>query len=209
MKRSQTKFYVVWQGRQTGIFHDWESGKAAVHGYPNARFQAFPSLEQAERAWKAGPPPPGEEHLPATQPWLLAPQPPQADSLVVDAACSGNPGPVEWRGVHLASGEEVFHQGPFEGGTNNLGEFLAIVHALAWLDKRGLNWPVYSDSEIAREWVRLGRSRSDLSPERLGASLRDLIRRAEAWLAAHPKHAPVLAWDTAAWGENPADFGRK
>lgn len=208
MKSSRAKFYVVWQGRQTGIFRDWESCKAAVHGYPNARFQAFPSLELAELAWKAGPPP-GKKQATIAQPWLLTPQPPQADSLVVDAACSGNPGPVEWRSVHLASGKEIFRRGPFEGGTNNLGEFLAIVEALAWLDERGLKWPVYSDSEIARQWVRLGHSQSGLLPESLSAPLRDLLHRAEAWLAAHPDHAPVLPWDTAAWGENPADFGRK
>ncbi|MCS7011619.1 MAG: ribonuclease H family protein [Anaerolineales bacterium] len=208
MNKAPQKFYVVWRGRQTGVFSNWESCQAAVNGYPNARFKAFPNLALAESAWRAGPPdePNTRAHK---QPWLLAPQPPIADSLVVDAACSGNPGPVEWRGVHLASGKQVFHQGPFENGTNNLGEFLAIVHALAWLDKQGLNWPVYSDSEIALEWVKQGHCRSHLPQEQIGAALRELIRRAETWLSDHPSHAPTFPWDSQAWGENPADFGRK
>lgn len=33
------------------------------------------------------------------------------NSLAVDAACSGNPGPMEYRGVHVASRQEIFHFG--------------------------------------------------------------------------------------------------
>ena len=49
-----------------------------------------------------------------------------ASAWAVDAACSGNPGPMEYRGIDLATGAEIFHFGPVHG-TNNIGEFLAIV----------------------------------------------------------------------------------
>ena len=73
-------------------------------------------------------------------------------ALAVDAACSGNPGPMEYRGVHLPTGKQVFHFGPMHG-TNNIGEFLAIVHALALMKQKGLKIPVYSDSYNAILWV--------------------------------------------------------
>jgi ribonuclease HI len=127
----------------------------------------------------------------------------------VDAACSGAPGPLEYRGVETESGREFFRQGPFEDGTNNVGEFLAIVHALAWQQARGLSMTVYSDSENAIAWVRAGRCRTRLARTGRNDRLFALIARAEAWLAAHPLSVSLRKWDTSAWGENPADFGRK
>ena len=60
-----------------------------------------------------------------------------ANAWAVDAACSGNPGPMEYQAIDLATGAQVFHFGPLHG-TNNIGEFLAIVHALALLDRQGV-----------------------------------------------------------------------
>jgi ribonuclease HI len=205
---TKTKFYVVWKGRQTGIFTDWKTCEAQVKGFAGAQYKAFETRQEAERAFA------GEYAACAGKPassqrWLFAPHPPIADSYVVDAACSGVPGPVEWRGVHLASGKEIFHQGPFPNGTNNIGEFLAIVHALALLEREHLSLPVYSDSLTAIAWVEAGKCQTDLLPDEQNAPLFDLIARAEAWLAEHPRHNPVLKWDTEAWGENPADFHRK
>ncbi len=202
------KFYVVWKGRQTGIFADWETCKAQVNGFPEAQYKAFETRLEAERAFTgeyaayAGKPA-------SSQKWLFAPNPPVAESYVVDAACSGGTGRLEWRGVHLASGKKLFHEGPYENGTNNVGEFLAIVHALALLAKEGLSQPIYSDSETALAWVRLGKCKTDLKPDRQNAVLFTLIARAEDWLAKHPAHNSVLKWDTEAWGEIPADFNRK
>lgn len=205
---TRRKWYVVWKGRQTGIFPSWEEVRPLVEGFSGAQFKAFPTREEAERAWRAG----YAAHAgkPATLGrWRHAAHPPQTPSVVVDAAAAGPRGPLEYRGLRLDTGEVLFHQGPFPEGTVNIGEFLAIVHALAWLDKRGLPWPVYSDSEIARRWVAAGRCRTRLPHRAENAPLFDLIARAERWLAEHPNHNPVLAWDTEAWGEIPADFGRK
>lgn len=75
------------------------------------------------------------------------------NSLAVDAACSGNPGAMEYRGVHVASRQEIFHFGPMYG-TNNIGEFLAIVHGLALLKQKGFDMPIYSDSVNAINWIK-------------------------------------------------------
>jgi len=204
----KSRFYVVWKGRQRGIFSTWEECAAQVKGFPGAEYRAFPTRQAAERALQGR----YQDYIgsaPAVQPWRLASHPPIADSYCVDAACSGNPGRLEYRGVHTASGQEIFHQGPFEHGTNNVGEFLAIVHALAWLQERGLSAPIYSDSETAIAWVKAGRCNTDLAAEERNAPLWALIARAERWLQEHGLTVPLLKWDSEAWGEIPADFNRK
>ena len=205
---ARAKFYVVWKGRRTGIFGSWEECKAQVEGFTGAEYKAFASRAAAERAFQsayadyAGQPASSGD-------WLFAPQPPVADSTCVDAACSGSPGRLEYRGVETASGREIFRQGPFENGTNNVGEFLALVHALAWLKEKGIASPVYSDSETALAWLKARRCKTELMPDERNAPLFELIARAEAWLAENDFANPVLKWDTRAWGEIPADFNRK
>ena len=130
------------------------------------------------------------------------------EAIAVDAACSGNPGPMEYRGVHLPSGRQLFHFGPLQG-TNNIGEFLAIVHALALMQQRGIKLPVYSDSYNAILWVGKRQCKTKLARTAQTAQTYELVARAERWLREHPDHAPVLKWETAQWGEVPADFGRK
>ena len=130
-------------------------------------------------------------------------------ALAVDAACSGNPGPMEYRGVFLGNGQQIFHFGPVHG-TNNIGEFLAIVHGLALLEKQGFpDTVVYSDSSTALTWVRNKKCKTKLPRTPQTEKLFQLIERAEFWLRTHPYKNPVLKWDTDNWGEVPADFGRK
>ena len=131
-----------------------------------------------------------------------------ANSLAVDAACSGNPGQMEYRGVHVASGQQVFHFGPVYG-TNNIGEFLAIVHGLALMQQRGLDLPLYSDSVNAISWVRQRKCKTKLPRDARTEELYRLIERAEQWLHTHTYTTPILKWETSRWGEIPADFGRK
>ena len=131
-----------------------------------------------------------------------------AQALCVDAACSGNPGPMEYRGVHLPSGKEVFHYGPVHG-TNNIGEFLAIVHAMALMKQKGLSMPVYSDSRTAIIWVQKRKAKTTLAPTPENQPLLQLVARAEAWLRQNGTPYPLIKWDTDQWGEIPADFGRK
>ena len=204
----KAKFYVVWKGRKTGIFTTWEACEAQVKGFTGAAYKSFTNRQAAERALA------GKYHEHAGKPassgdWLFAPKPPLSASICVDAACSGSPGPLEYRGVDLRSGKEIFRQGPFENGTNNVGEFLAIVHALGWLKQNRLELPVYSDSVTAIGWVRKKRCNTELAADKSNAPLFELIQRAEDWLDENKGTVPILKWDTQAWGEIPADFNRK
>lgn len=202
------KVYVVWKGRKTGVFSTWEECKAQVDGFTGAEYKSFASRNAAERAflseyeaYKGKPASSGE--------WLFAPEPPLPGSYCIDAACSGNPGRLEYRGVETATGREIFRQGPFENGTNNIGEFLAIVHALAWMAQQGIAAPLYSDSETALAWLAAGKCKTGLACDEVNARLFEHIARAESWLATHAVTTPILKWDTQAWGEIPADFNRK
>ena len=115
---------------------------------------------------------------------------------------------MEYRGVHLPSGKEVFRFGPIQG-TNNIGEFLAIVHGLALMEQKGIRMPIYSDSVSGQAWVRNKKAKTTLvrTPETEKAL--DLVARAENWLRTHQVNVPIMKWDTENWGEIPADFGRK
>ena len=202
------KFYVVWKGRRTGIFSSWEACAAQVERFTGAQYKSFTSRRLAEQALRekyaahVGKPVSSGE-------WLFSLDPPVAESIAVDAAHSGRTGKLEYQGVFLQTGKEFFRQGPYENGTNNVGEFLAIVHALSLLADKGLNLPVYSDSSTAIAWVKTGRCKTGLVEDKTNAPLFKLIRRAEDWLVEHKTTNPVLKWDTHAWGENPADFNRK
>jgi ribonuclease HI len=201
------KFYVVWKGRRTGIFTTWDECSAQVSGYPGAEYKAFDSLPAAQAALRA-------EYAEfkgkpfSSQGWLFAPTQPLLPSISVDAACSGSPGPLEYRAVETDSARPIFQLGPYTDGTNNIGEFLAIVQAITWLQQKGLNWPIYSDSENAIAWVKAKKCRTNLAQTGRNAKIFELINEAEKTLK-DSKTFRVLKWDTKAWGENPADFGRK
>lgn len=195
---AKQKYYVVWEGRKTGIFTSWEECKAQVDGYPNARFKSFPTMELAQKALHEG----REEGVPIDAGYIQ-------ESISVDAACSGNPGLMEYRGVYTKTGEQWFHHGPVPNGTNNIGEFLAIVHALALLKQKNSNMPVYSDSATAIKWVKEKRVNTALERSETTKAVWDLIDRATDWLEKNDYPNEVLKWDTGKWGEIKADFGRK
>ena len=210
------KFYVVWSGLNPGIYLSWDACQAQIKGVKGAVYKSFDSKEEAERAYAspayeyvASSNSPKKENSKSAMPAATPLRPGIGTyALAVDAACSGNPGPMEYRGVYLGDGKEIFHFGPVHG-TNNIGEFLAIVHALAMLDKQGLKMTIYSDSRTAISWVRKKCCKTQL--ERTGETeqLFQLIERAEAWLKAHRVTIPIVKWETDQWGEIPADFGRK
>ena len=204
---AKTKFYVVWKGRRTGIFSTWDECSAQVSGYPGAQYKAFDSRPAAEAALRA-PYGDAQKKQSASQGWLFAATKPTLPSLSVDAACSGAPGPLEYRGVETESGRELFKYGPFADGTNNVGEFLAIVRAAIWLQEQGRDWPIYSDSENAILWVKLKICRTNLARTSRNAQIFESIAQAEQTLKIIQPFK-LLKWDTKTWGENPADFGRK
>ena len=213
------KFYVVWEGRAPGIYDSWEECQQQINGFPGARFRSFASQDAATEAFRGSP----DQHMGFLRRLgehnLRRPTGPidystnrdiRLDAWAVDGACAGNPGPMEYRGVRVADGEEIFRVGPFEGGTNNIGEYLALVHALAMLEKAGdTTTPIYSDSITGQSWVRRRAANTKITPTEANARLRAVVARADAWLQTHRPPNPILKWDTERWGEIPADFGRK
>lgn len=205
------KFYTVWIGKEPGIYKDWETCSEQVNGFKGAKYKSFPSLQEAETAFQAGPDNYFIKELKQEKAsWkTLTEGRPEANSISVDAACSGNPGVMEYRGVYTETGTEIFHQGPFQKATNNIGEFLAIVHALAWLKKNDLELPVYTDSRTAITWLKNKEVKTKLVRTEENEKVFELIQRALNWLDTNHYNVPVMKWNTNLWGENPADFGRK
>ncbi|MDD3788614.1 MAG: ribonuclease H family protein [Petrimonas sp.] len=203
------KFYVVWQGVEPGVYTSWDDCKAQVSGFEGARYKSFDSMAEAQQAFTENP----WKHIGPQKkkapPSLDFPAEIVRESLAVDAACSGNPGRMEYRGVWVSDGLEMFRVGPYEGGTNNIGEFLAIVHALALLNNDDRNFPIYSDSVNAIKWIEKKKCNTKLEPSDKNKPVFDLIARAEKWLQTHTWKNKILKWQTESWGEIPADFGRK
>lgn len=223
------KYYVVWIGHHPGVYDDWDDCLEQVKNFPNARYKAFSSAAEAAEAYRvgfavedkhdltnlingagakraakrAGVDNPHDENDYFFNPEI------DLNAWAVDASCPGNPGPVEYRGVELMSGREIFRVGPLQDGTNNLGEFLAIVHALALMEQKGESHPIYSDSVSGMAWVRNRVIKTTLKETARNQRLFELLRRAINWLNTHPVKVKIMKWDTPRWGEIPADFGRK
>ncbi|MBZ0315259.1 MAG: ribonuclease H family protein [Anaerolineae bacterium] len=202
------KFYVVWKGRKIGIFDTWAECEAQIKGFAGTQYMAFETKEAAEQAFRDTY---EEARRPANTPKLLAAEILQAvgESYSVDAACSGNPGVLEYRCVHNPTGEEVFRRGPYQDGTNNVGEFLAIVEALMLFKKQVITAPLYSDSNTAIGWVKGGKCRTTLERTKNNAELFRLIDEAETWLHENEYTTSILKWETDKRGQIPADYGRK
>ncbi|MDC6385304.1 ribonuclease H [Flagellimonas taeanensis] len=209
---AKKKFYVVWKGKHPGIFESWADCKAQIEGFKGAQYKSFPTFAEAKKAYNGNysdykGTTKGKSEL--SQQELLKIGDPNYNSIAVDAASSGNPGKMEYRGVDTKTKKVLFHQGPFEQGTSNVGEFLALVHGLAFLKQKKSDRILYSDSRIAIGWVRKGKCGTKLDKTAKNENLFELIQRAEDWLKKNRYTTPIVKWETKAWGEIPADFGRK
>lgn len=214
MAKKNRNFYTVWNGIEPGVYSDWKECKRQIDGYDGAIYKSFPSKEEAEQAFN-------------DTPWKYVGKKATAskaksktisiennfaiikNSLAVDAACSGNPGDMEYRGVYILTGEEIFKQGPYEMGTNNIGEFLAIVHGLALLKQKKSQIPIYTDSANAIIWIKNKKCKTKLERIPENETLFYMIERAEKWLKENNYTTQIIKWNTKEWGEIPADFGRK
>jgi len=204
------KYYVVWKGHKTGIFGSWAECAAQVSGFPGAEYKSFDSRDAAEQAFRNSYGDYKGKHVSSLTPERLREiGQPDLDSYAVDAACSGYPGPVEYRGVYTKTKKELFREGPYLHGSNNIGEFLALVHALELLKRKKLTLAVYSDSAVAISWVKGKKCKTNVPRNDANAELFKLIEGAEDWLAKNDYPNQILKWETEAWGEIPADFGRK
>jgi ribonuclease HI len=209
----KAKLYVIWEGAKPGIYTNWDDAKAQIQGFPNAKYKSFETLAEAEKAFKgkfyeyydfSKKEEDKKTNGKISRDLIIK------ESIAVDAACSGNPGNMEYRGVYTKTKEQIFHQGPFPQGTNNIGEFLALVHGLAFLKKEGRDiTPIYSDSRTAIAWVRNKKVKTELARTPRNEQIFELMERALKWLNSNTYKNPIIKWETEDWGEIPADFGRK
>ena len=228
---AKQRYYVVWVGRVPGVYDNWSDAEEQILNFPGAKYKSFASAAEAANAFRgsddeSNPADLGtlliaaSEHRAANPPYDLqrktqnAPayrQNPDIDQTAwaVDASCQGNPGIMEYRGVELATGRELFKVGPFHDGTNNIGEFLAIVHALAEMNRRNEWHNLYSDSKTALSWVRNRQVKTQLKQTDRNAKLFELLGRGLVWIRSHSWPVKIMKWQTELWGEIPADFGRK
>ena len=228
------KYYVVFRGNNPGVYDNWEETKEQTNGFPGALYKSYGSSEEAAEAFRnysgeddledlqrllniihetsvSTETPRGNSSRRRVTPHTFPPSNPEIDpeAWAVDAACSRNPGVMEYRCVNLANGEVVFHQGPFKDATNNIGEYLALVHAMALMTKRGEYHNIYSDSKTALSWWKNKKVKTQLQTTPENAKVFELLARASFWVNTHNFPMNVMKWQTDRWGEIPADFGRK
>ena len=211
MASKKQKWYVVWQGRKPGVYNSWKECEVQVKGI-DAKYKSFSSRSSAEEAYGQH----FSEHYGKkvfesglSKAELAKIGNPITISIAVDGAGNNQTGKVEYRGVFVETNTELFSAGPFVDGTNNLVEFLALVHALAYCQKHKIEYPIYSDSRTAMSWVRNKTCRSKKLPNQKNQEIFALVRRAENWLKNNRISNKILKWETKAWGEIPADYGRK
>ena len=212
MATKKQKYYVVWEGNIPGIYNTWNECQLQIKGYPAAKYKSFMSLDEAKNAFEGN-------YYDAINKVSKVKSIKKTESsqskiiwrsMSVDAACSGSPGIMEYQGVWTDSKAQIFHQGPFPLATNNVGEFLALVHGLAFLQKNNEpNLPIYSDSRTAISWVKNKKTKSTLIENSKTEPVHELMRRALHWLQNNTYQNPIIKWETEFWGEIPADFGRK
>lgn len=206
-------YYVVWRGFKTGVFDNWNDTLKSISGFPKSLYKTFGSKNLAEKALAEGPENYKDGSFKKTkdldEKQLEKIGRPIELSLSVDAACNGK-GDMEYQGVWTVNNDVVFKQGPYKKGSNNIGEFLALVHALAYLNKQRdeklKNMMIYTDSKIAMSWIRQKKCHTKKSPS---PEVQNLILRAEKWLSKNKFSNKIVKWETKVWGEIPADFGRK
>lgn len=216
------KYYVIFKGHNPGVYDDWNDAREQIDGFSTPVYKGYGSPAEAAEAYRkycrksdgddlgrflveAS-----ERALPkAGQPDYMTNPEVDLDAWAVDASCLGNPGKMEYQGVELMTGRTLFRIGPFDDATNNIGEFLAIVHAMALMAREGRYRNIYSDSVSGMSWVRNRKVKTQLKPTARNGKVFELMARAVTWLNTHQFPAKVLKWQTDRWGEIPADFGRK
>ncbi len=206
------KYYVVWHGNPPGIFDSWKECQRSIKGVSGAQYKSFLTFAEAKKAYNreyADYKGKNTKKKVLSKEQLQKIGEPNLYTISVDAASSGNPGIMEYRGVDTQTKKQLFHQGPFLQGTNNVGEFLALVHGLAYLKKINSDRAIYSDSKIAISWVKRKKCNTKLKQTSKNKKVFELVTRAEYWLKNNSYKTVIIKWETKAWGEIPADFGRK
>lgn len=162
------KYYVVWVGRQTGIFTDWPSAQQSVDGFAGARYKSFTSRADAEQAFREGSKSvayprrttSSSKTANNTSVSRVADEEVLVDvRIYCDGACEPNPG-------EAGSGVVVYRQGQLAelwygmytpNGTNNTAELNALHQALLMAQReieKGNSVEVLSDSMYSLNCIR-------------------------------------------------------
>lgn len=213
------KYYTVFRGHNPGVYDNWDEARYQTEGFPDALCKSYSTSEEASEAYRKFTGTEDRDDLirilnmsnesyTTLSSYKDNPEIDQ-EAWAVDASCLGNPGRMEYRCVDLKTGREVFHIGPFEDATNNIGEYLALVHAMALMTKKGEYHNIYYDSQTAHSWWRKRQIKTTLKPTSRNQKVFELLARASVWVNTHQFPGRVMKWQTQRWGEIPADFGRK
>ena len=198
------KFYVVWKGGNPGIYFSWTECQNEIKNVKGALYKSFKNLEEAKDAFSNG-----YEDYKKSKNIKNLENGPDLNSISVDAASSGNPGLMEYQGVDTKTKEVLFKMGPFKNATNNIGEFLALVHGIAMMENQKKKKIIYSDSITAISWVNKKKCQTKLKRNEENKDVFILIERALLWIKKNNFSVKIKKWETKLWGEIPADFGRK
>lgn len=226
IKKKHAKWYSVWKGRTIGVFDNWTDCKKSTERYQGAKYESFKTYDDARASFL--------EHttkykskileksiIDKEERWRTCEKSPQFPFYCTDAACT-NPhcGIVEYRCFYVFSKDStpknIYSFGPFQDGSNNIGEYLALVKALMWLETTEPNGtdPVYSDSKIAIIWISdIKNPGSNSHIPKIGEALKGELLMCDDWVKKSTSYSQIARrvrhWNTSDWGEIPADYGRK
>lgn len=119
---AKQKYYVVWEGKQPGVYSTWAECQAQTDHYTGAKYKSYESKAAADTAYKAGwkgnwgtgPTSSGAGAKSKTaNSWSRSASVETSeeidyDSISVDVGTRGNPGPVEYKGVDTQTGDIIF-----------------------------------------------------------------------------------------------------
>lgn len=204
------KFYVVWEGRERGIFTDWDRCKALIDRYAGARYKSFPTRAEAEAAFRGGSDAAigkarprlgsGAGKGPRTHTAAEVAAFPALTKIFADGGCEPNPG-------QAASGVVVYREdrvaelwyGLYNPrGTNNTAELQALHQALLMAGReveRQATVAIFCDSKYAIQcvthWAAGWQKKGWKKP---GGDIRnlDLIQPSFALYTKLKKSVPVL-----------------
>lgn len=218
-----TTFYGVWIGKTIGVYDNWDECKEQVNKFPGAIYSKLKStnkkdaLSEFEELKKEKVDNNIDKNKAKNEnsTWEEKKKEnkgkPIEGVLTVDGASNGKN--CEFQAVWYPSGEKAFISKVFEGGTNNIAEFLGLVLAVKHLKDKGLPLIVYTDSITAMSWFRDKKANTTArATGKITDELENLLTKSEMFLKQNHelmKQVKVLKWETKEWGEIPADFGRK
>lgn len=201
---AKKNFYVVLKGRKPGIYNSWPECEAQVKGFSGASYKGVSTYDQAYELFHGVKP---KKNDPILKKQNLDTTFATERCIYVDAACSGNPGPAEFRYLWSDTGEVIYHSSKFNA-TNNIAEFLGIVDALMFVKENNLDVDIFTDSKSGLSWVFNKKIKTSYEWEK-DPRLSRAIMKCLDFLEKNEKYPRLRKWNTALQGEIPADFGRK